>query len=355
MIGGNPNYWNLYATKGHNHDDMYSKLGHEHLNICPLYNYNGLTSYTDTPFGLSYFMNGGDSQNGLPHYHSITLTVKGNENRQWQFSGHTAGAGLWYRASHVNNTGGTATGWSPWQRVGLNLNRYGKWWNEGYVSVATNGVAHIGKFLNFHETHEDSSDYCTQLYGGNNVLYSTGNFYPATNGNRQIGSTSLRWQWINLVNNPSVSSDRNLKENIQYIRNNSFSNENNFTYNDMYSFVKDDLELAKYNFKGQKEIKLNFIAQDLLYNLDGTDNKIGQFIVPPIPVPTEEEKAEIISNLEDGQEYQDPTLSYDMGNYISVLTGALKVSINKIEELTNRVEILEQTVNQLLDKVNSDL
>ena len=30
MIGGNPNYWNLYATKGHNHDDMYSKLSHNH-------------------------------------------------------------------------------------------------------------------------------------------------------------------------------------------------------------------------------------------------------------------------------------------------------------------------------------
>ena len=72
-------------------------------------------------------------------------------------------------------------------------------------------------------------------------------------------------------------------------------------------------------------------------------------------IPTVEEKAEIISNLVDGQEYHDPTLSYDMGNYISVLAGALKESINKIELLTNRVETLEQTVNQLLDKVNLDL
>ena len=44
-----------------------------------------------------------------------------------------------------------------------------------------------------------------------------------------------------------------------------------------------------------------------------------------------------------------------MSNYINVLAGALKESINKIETLTNRIESLEQTVNQLLDKVNLDL
>lgn len=217
----------------------------------------------------------------------------------------------------------------------------GNWWNNGVTIVQSNGVSHIGKFLDFHATNEDTSGYTTQLYSGNNILYSTGNFYPATNGNRQLGSTDLRWQWINLVNSPSVSSDRTMKENIEYVRN------GDITYTDMYNFVKDDLELAKYNFIGQEKTEMNFIAQDLLYNLDGTDNKVGQFIVEPIAPNTEEEIAEIKANLEEGQEYHDPTLSYDMGNYVSVLAGALKTAINKIEDQQKQIDELQVIINEL--------
>lgn len=77
---------------------------------------------------------------------------------------------------------------------------------------------------------------------------------------------------------------------------------------------------------------MNFIAQDLLANEDGTDNKIGQMIVNPVAVPTEEEIAE-------GKPY--PTLSFDMGMYTSVLAGALKEAINKIEQLEARIQELE--------------
>ena len=120
------------------------------------------------------------------------------------------------------------------------------------------------------------------------------------------------------------------------------------TYNDMYNFVKDDLELAKYNFKGQEKEELNFIAQDLLYNLDGTDNKVGQFIVNPIPVPTEEEIEIAKASLEEGQEYHDPTLNYDMGNYISVLAGALKEAIIKIEE---QQKLIDKLINKEGDNI----
>ena len=77
---------------------------------------------------------------------------------------------------------------------------------------------------------------------------------------------------------------------------------------------------------------MGFIAQDLLVNLDGTDNKVGQMIVNPVAVPTEEE-------IEEGKPY--PTLSYDTGMYTSVLAGALKEAINKIEQLEARIQELE--------------
>lgn len=152
-------------------------------------------------------------------------------------------------------------------------------------------------------------------------------FRPQEN-NIHLGHTSHRWNTLYLVNNPNVSSDRVMKENIEYIG----KSKSELTYEDMYDFIKDDLGLATYNFIGDDKLRMNFIAQDLLVNADGTDSKVGQMIVNPVPVPTEEEIAE-------GKPY--PTLSYDMGMYISVLAGALKESINKIEQLEARINELE--------------
>lgn len=83
--------------------------------------------------------------------------------------------------------------------------------------------------------------------------------------------------------------------------------------------------------KGDDKLRMNFIAQDLLVNEDGTDNKVGQMIVNPVAVPTEE--------IAEGKPY--PTLSYDSGMYVSVLAGALKEAINKIEQLEARIQELE--------------
>jgi hypothetical protein len=172
---------------------------------------------------------------------------------------------------------------------------------------------------------------------GNPCMRTNCHFVPMANNVKHLGSTGNRWAYLYLTNSPNVSSDRSLKENIEYVHDEKTS----ISYNDMYNFVKDDLGLATYNFIGDDKQKMNFIAQDLLYNADGTDNKIGQMIVNPVAVPTEEEIELAKSKLDEGQEYEYPTLSYDMGMYISVLAGALKESINKIEELKNKILELE--------------
>jgi hypothetical protein len=151
---------------------------------------------------------------------------------------------------------------------------------------------------------------------------------PDATNQINLGSADFRFKSLYLNAQPNVSSDRTLKENIKYVN----SNESNVSYEDMYAFVKDDLELATYNLVEHDKLNMGFIAQDLLVNLDGTDNKVGQMIVNPVPVPTEEEIAE-------GKPY--PTLSYDMGMYTSVLAGALKEAINKIEQLEARIQELE--------------
>ena len=186
----------------------------------------------------------------------------------------------------------------------------GDWFNGGTPVVGTNGGMEIGNFLDFHQTNSDTSDYGARLATwGAGALVNYGSFVPnsSNNSNYTLGTSNNRWYNIYLSNQPNVSSDRTLKENITYVKSEkakTVPTDEIVTYEDMYDFVKNDLELATYNFKGQEEQCMNFIAQDLLYNLDGTDNKIGQMIINPIAPPTEEEIEEAKSKLEEGQEYE---------------------------------------------------
>jgi hypothetical protein len=149
-----------------------------------------------------------------------------------------------------------------------------------------------------------------------------------------MGASSYRWRTVYSANGVSTTSDRTLKENIKYVR----TGETEINYNDMYNFVKNDLELATYNYINSEERHINFIAQDLLANEDGTDNKVGQFIINPVPVPAKED-------IENGEPY--PLLSYNTNIYTSVLAGALKESIDKIEELESEKAKMQAEINEL--------
>ena len=163
---------------------------------------------------------------------------------------------------------------------------------------------------------------------------------PKNNGSIDMGASSYRWRTVYSANGVSTTSDRTLKENIKYVR----TGETEIDYNDMYKFVKDDLELATYNYINSDEKFINFVAQDLLANEDGTDNIVGQFIVNPVPVPAKED-------IENGEDY--PLLSYNTNIYTSVLAGALKESINKIEELEDKNKKLEERLAMLEEKFSA--
>lgn len=166
-------------------------------------------------------------------------------------------------------------------------------------------------------------------YQGEGCYFDTaGYFRPAVNGAWANGHPSYRWSTLYSVNGVNASSDLRLKENVEYIQETNgisrlSSKGNNITQEDMYNFIKDEFKLASYNYKGEKfegntelSYNLGFIAQDL------KDSNVGrQFIIPP----QEEEGA----------------YSYNMGSYIGVLAGALRIAINKIESLENRIKVLE--------------
>ena len=196
-------------------------------------------------------------------------------------------------------------------------------------------------YLRLNEDGLGSGDNSLKLFNNNNTLYldvcsNYGTLRPSSNGGCRLGDSSYGWGYIYSKFSLQSSSDRTLKENINYIKDTSlYSTDitNEFTYQDFYDFVKDDLYLATYNFIDDetKSKSLNFIAQDILYNEDETDNKVGQLICK--------------------LDMQDKgSLTFSNVNYNSVIAGALKQSINKIETLEEEVKLLKQEIEELKNK-----
>lgn len=133
-------------------------------------------------------------------------------------------------------------------------------------------------------------------------------------------------------------SDRTKKDNIVYVG----SKDSEFTNKDFYNFIRDDLGLATYNYNEEyittdTHTKLNFIAQDILYDIENDcENKVGNLIV----------------QAEDAMETQG-NLRYDPEIYTSVIAGALKESINKIEELEDKNKKLEERLAMLEEKFSA--
>lgn len=141
----------------------------------------------------------------------------------------------------------------------------------------------------------------------------------------QLGKSDAPFYQLVCTYAPSIVSDERKKENIQYIvssttpavlsLDNEDSNNADITIDDMYEHVK-ELPLATYDIKNSKEDskkQIGFIAQDI----QGT--KVGDYII---------------------DDRDENNLSYDMANRISVLEGALKKAIEKIECLQSIIDEL---------------
>lgn len=151
--------------------------------------------------------------------------------------------------------------------------------------------------------------------------------YNATSSSTgvRLGASGHMWSTVYAKGGVNSSSDRTVKKNIRYLNaeNDLATQSEDINEKDLYNFVRDDLMVAEYNFIGEERTEIGFIAQDILYNLDGSDNKVGQILVNK---PDEE---------------QSP-LTYSEKTYSNILAGALRQAINKIESLEKRVEELEK-------------
>ena len=173
-----------------------------------------------------------------------------------------------------------------------------------------------------------------QTYGALDINSRDGYVYPDKGtGQLSLGTSGARFHTIYLVNSPNVSSDERLKTDIHYldepmpkeptIIDGRVERNMKITTKDMYDFVKDDLKLASYRYnvnleRGITTTDYGFIAQDVLYT------KVGSELI----------------QIDDKND-SDSTLSYNQGNYIATLAGALQEAINKIEVLEKKVQELE--------------
>lgn len=151
---------------------------------------------------------------------------------------------------------------------------------------------------------------------GHVVMNDWGVIYPQKSGGYQFGQTGNAFHSIYLTNGVQQVSDARDKEEIEYLEKKS----TDITDKDCLEFIKNDLKLATYKMKSDEGIgkkQLGFIAQDIM------DTKLGSLIV---------EKGET----------EEDRLTYSLSNYVNVLAGALKESLNKIDMLEKRLEKLEK-------------
>ncbi len=84
--------------------------------VFPQSTIDGTVSYADTPIGL-YMTKNETTSDGFPSAYFTTLGVACSENRQFQIGANNGGSTLAFRSGHVNNTGGTGNGWTPWKNI----------------------------------------------------------------------------------------------------------------------------------------------------------------------------------------------------------------------------------------------
>lgn len=155
------------------------------------------------------------------------------------------------------------------------------------------------------------------------------------------GTPSYMWYVVYATEGVKTSSDRTKKENIKYFdygTNPDTIKETDLSLNDFLCFITNDYELTTYNYIGSTKERLSGVAQDIIYNKDGTNNDVGQLIVD----------CEEAVNNEAG-------LCMDQTQLLNVTIGAfqqfVKETKTKTQELETRITEQDERIKKLEDLV----
>ena len=283
--------------------------------------------------------------------HPRLIPAKGD----WLRVGSTSGGLLPY--SNNNSSLGTST-WRFGNIWSNHLNgrkcnggNAGSWFSS-IVGVGADGVAEVGRYLDWHYTNEESKDWHSRMevYNWDCISFSgairlNGSIYPG--GNLQpgwdVGQGGARFYTV-YCNNVNQSSDKNLKENIVYVDDNTSSFSKMKSKTPFKDFLVEDLKIATYRYKrenklSEEELERNPKGTDLEYREE--DNQIG-FI------------AQDVINTDIGSTFvygEEGSMNYSPSGFTTVVAKALQEEIkdrdNQISNLENRINKLEEVIKEL--------
>lgn len=225
----------------------------------------------------------------------------------------------------------------------------GRWWDV-MVDVSKDGVTELGKYVDFHESSDQVGDYTVRLTALSNILQCSHGFrmrgacYPTTNaqGGHDCGLITNRFYTLYAVNT-NLSSDRNLKKDIQYIDDVNALSKDIKSETPFKDFIKDELKIATYKYKRQQVVE------------DEEGNKTIE------EMPNEEVDSQIgfiaqdIRNTDVGSLFvygKDGSMNYSPSGFTSVVAKALQEEIKyrdkQIELLEEKIKLLEKKVDALV-------
>lgn len=178
--------------------------------------------------------------------------------------------------------------------------------------VNDQGVMEIGKYVDFHNSKASTSDYTYRLQNDGSTLLCSGTL--------------------------SQMSDRNLKENIEYLSEVDVIGLNSKIKKQTFIDFIREFRFATYNYKGAKENNFGFIAQDI------QDSHIGKYMLRECNIvdfdPITKEK---IGEKE--------CLAFDITAYTSIVARALQEEVllrdKQIESLEEKIKLLEKKIDAL--------
>ena len=191
--------------------------------------------------------------------------------------------------------------------------------------IQADGIKSVGELVL--ACNNQNINYTGDSAGRIRFRNSSGNYYfdPHASNAVRLGSTSYLWNVVYATNGVKTSSDRNLKENIKYLKydgvNPLATTSDEITTKDLLEFITNDYLLATYNYIGQDDTKLSAVAQDVIYKPDSSINKVGELIV---------DCEEVVDN--------NTMLTMNQTQLLNVVIGAL-------QELNNKVNELEVSIN----------
>lgn len=182
----------------------------------------------------------------------------------------------------------------------------GNRWNVMPV-VNDQGVMEVGRYIDFHNSKANMSDYTFRLDNNGSMLYHSGTL--------------------------AQGSDRNLKENIVYLEDEV--QKSKIKKETFVDFIK-NIKFATYNYKGAEEVNFGFIAQDI------ADSEVGQYML-------REHTVVDFDPFTDEKNGEMDCLAFDLSGYTSIVAKALQEEIKfrdtQIKELEERVQKLEAKIN----------